>query len=257
MLAERLSPSENQTRFHLRDNKMSDEAREFLTTHGFVVHEAVFDANERASLLEAVDAAVAATDGNHPDVTMGVAPDGTPRAGRVYRLAEHVPLVARLVDDPRVQALAELCPGAGRLMTGHRSGVVYQDKWPDPGSGFRGLRWHDDYDTPEYGRTLTVGIYLDRSTQGNGAMRVVPGTHRSGDRSEMPTGTETHADEVAVLAEPGDVTAHLNGLWHCSPAGWLGGDEGRRRVVYFTYSEKETDGLPAESPADYRAQVDL
>ena len=77
------------------------------------------------------------------------------------------------VEDERLQLMATLCPGGHHLMAEHKSGVVFQEKSSNSDSGFKGLRWHDDWDSPPYGRILTVGIYFDPSTQANGAMRVV------------------------------------------------------------------------------------
>lgn len=255
-MSERLSPNENTTKF-LLDDEVPKGAIEFFSRNGFVVFGDVFTEEERLGVLRAIDEAVAALPPDHPDLTLGVGPDHRPRAGRVYRVQEHAPHVQELASDRRLQLISTLLPGEPRLMEKYKSGVVFQEKWPEPGSGFRGLRWHDDYDAPQYGRTLTVGVYFDRSTQANGAMRVVPGSQE--DRRQMPRATDVHPGEVAVIAEPGDVTAHINGIWHCSPLGWdTDPRTASRRVLYFTYADREPpEEAPLEASAEYRQRVDL
>lgn len=248
---------ENEVKFRL-GGEVSQAARDFYEDNGFVVFERVFSEPELEQLLAAVAEAVDALPPGHRDLTLGTAPDGSPRAGRLYFLAHHSPYIFDLVSrDPRFQAISELVPGRRNLLVQHSAGVLYQDKWPSPGSGFRGLRWHDDADTQGYGHLLTVGVYLDRSTQANGALRVLPGSHRERD-AFIPPEADLHPDEVAVVAEPGDVTAHIDGLWHCSPAGWEADPvHGRRRVVYAAWTERVAEGAPAWAPPDYREKVDL
>jgi ectoine hydroxylase-related dioxygenase (phytanoyl-CoA dioxygenase family) len=241
-MRERYSPKENEVKFRLGD-ELPEDARAFYDEHGFVVFENVFSGRELDRMLAAVDEAAGAIPPGHHDLTLGLAPDGRPRAGRLYFLARHAPEIFDLVSgDPRMLALSTLCPGQRNLLTQHSAGVLYQDKWPTPSSGFRGLRWHDDADTQGYGHLLTVGIYFDRSTQANGALRVLPGTHRNRDVA-IPAEADLHPDD---------------GLWHCSPMGWERDPVlGRRRVIYAAW----TAAVPADAPEwaapGYRQKVDL
>ena len=91
-------------------------------------------------------------------------------------------------------------------------------------------------------------LVLDSSSQANGAMRVVPGSQDFDRAIGLPNETDIHPHEVALVTEPGDATAHLSGLWHCSPLGWETGVKGRRRTLSLTYVEK----LPESRPAKYR-----
>ena len=256
-VAQRWSPGENHVEFALGD-RISREAMAFLGDNGFVVFGQLFDEAERDQILQAVDAVVESLPADHPDLRMGVGMDGKPTPGRVTHMVIHSESIRHLaLEDKRLQLLATLCPGGHHLMADYKSGSLFQDKSPNPGSGLRGLRWHDDWDAPVYGRTLTVAIYLDGSTQANGAMRVVPRTHDIDRSIPIPADTEIHPDEIALVVEPGDVTAHLNGLWHCSPVGWAAGPEGRRRALRFTFVERLPDNAPLEAPAGYRGKVDL
>ena len=257
MVVERLSPHENEAKFPL-GNRLSDEASAFFNANGFVVFEQLFGQEERDHILDAVDAVVESLPPDHPDLQMGIGWDGKPRPGRTYHVVIHSESINHLaLEDERLQLMSTLCPGEHLLMANHKSGVVLQDKSSNPDSGFKGLRWHDDWDSPPYGRILTVGIYFDRSTQANGAMRVVPGTQDIDRGIAVPDDTDVHPDEVALVAEPGDVTVHINGLWHCSPLGWMDGSEGRRRVLYFTFAERLPENPPLAVPPGYREKIDL
>ena len=255
--AQRWSPSENQVKLAL-GARISGDALAFLGANGYVVFGQLFGDEERDRILQAVDVVVESLSADHPDVRMGIGVDGKPSPGRVNRMVIHSESIKRLaLEDERLRRIATLCPGGHHLMANYKSGSLFQDKSPHPGSALRGLRWHDDWDAPAFGRTLTVAIYLDRSTQANGAMRVVPGTHDVDRSIPIPADTDIHPEEVALVAEPGDVTAHLNGLWHCSPVGWAAGPEGRRRALRFTFVETLPDNAPLEVPLGYRESVDL
>ncbi len=86
-----------------------------------------------------------------------------------------------------------------------------------PGQGLQGL--HADW-----GSAVTPGDYyvcnsiwlLDDFTAYNGATRVVPGTHRSGQRpgDVMPDPSAHHPDEIMVTAPAGTVVIFNSHLWH-------------------------------------------
>lgn len=256
-VAKRFSPSENQVKFTLGDC-LSTETKAVFSKNGFVVFRQLFDPEERARILDAVDTVVKRLPSGHPDLQMGTGPDAEPSPGRTYHLVTHSKSIRALaLEDNRIKNIATLCPGAGHLQADYKSGSYLQDKWPHPDSGFRGLRWHDDWDAPVYGRLLTIAIYLDSSSQANSAMRVVPGSQDFDRAIGLPNETDIHPHEVALVTEPGDATAHLSGLWHCSPLGWETGVKGRRRTLSLTYVEKLPESAPREVPAGYRNRVDL
>lgn len=111
-----------------------------------------------------------------------------------------------------------------------------------PGQGF-GHRWHQDPPALRRFPSVMAGVYLDRSTAGNGALRVVPRSHLSGYH-----GTEDwvfaltggpygdRAPCVVVEARPGDVVFHATSVVHGSP--WNGAPE-LRRTIYFQLDHYE------------------
>lgn len=90
------------------------------------------------------------------------------------------------------------------------------------------VNWHQDVISSPESKTFMVGIYLDPSTEENGALRIIPGSHKSGlpicDLEKMPHQT--------LSMQPGDVLAHDLMIAHSS-----GALESfpQRRVVYFEF----------------------
>jgi hypothetical protein len=258
----RLSPSENQAAFEFEGQTLPDDARQFLHREGFVVLKDALSAHECSRILRSVGSIVGSLPRNHPDVEFGKMPAGVAPAARIYNLLAHSRVVRVLwLTNARLRSIASLAPGVGRLMDDHGAGVLYLAKSSEEGSRLKGLRWHDDKETLEWGGALTLGLYLDESTEGNGALRVIPGSHLWGSSGvEFPKGTEVHPNEVAVTALPGYATAHVSGLWHCSPPGWDHGRKGLRRVVYLTFvgkSREATAALASASDPAYREKIDI
>ncbi|MFC3030952.1 phytanoyl-CoA dioxygenase family protein [Pseudoalteromonas fenneropenaei] len=78
--------------------------------------------------------------------------------------------------------------------------------------------WHRDMWHSIDTRIITVGIYLDDAHAGQGALRVVPGTHLMPDElcqleQQVKQGTLSPVD---VAAKAGDVIIHDVNLLHCS-----------------------------------------
>ncbi|MCU0436029.1 MAG: phytanoyl-CoA dioxygenase family protein [Bacteroidia bacterium] len=90
------------------------------------------------------------------------------------------------------------------------------------------VKWHQDVVSPQPGRAIMAGIYLDASDDDNGALRIIPQSHQSG----------RHICELEKLPyqslpmQPGDVLVHDLMLAHSS--GVLT-TQSQRRVVYFEF----------------------
>lgn len=83
-------------------------------------------------------------------------------------------------------------------------------------------------------RMLTARLHLDDADEGNGALRVLPGTHRLGrlDASAIQHCRETHA-EVLCRARAGDVLLMRPLLLHASSRSF---SECRRRVLHVEFA---------------------
>lgn len=105
-----------------------------------------------------------------------------------------------------------------------------------PGKGYQGL--HADWGTgvgPDGYQVCNSIWLLDDFTTENGATRVVPGTHRSGDipAHAVVDPLAPHPDEIQLLAPAGTVVVFNSHLWHGGMTNTT--DEPRRAVhAYFT-----------------------
>lgn len=89
-----------------------------------------------------------------------------------------------------------------------------------PREGAR-VAWHQDgnrHDGIRH-RGLNVGIYLQPSTEANGCLRVIPGSHRQG-KIDVHALREAHGDilpgSIPLEAGAGDITLHDRSLVHGS-----------------------------------------
>lgn len=105
-----------------------------------------------------------------------------------------------------------------------------------PGQGHQNLHtdWGGPVEPGDYQVCNSIWL-LDDFTAGNGATRVVPGSHRSG-RSPgdvLPDTRGAHPDEVLLLAPAGTVVVFNSHLWH---GGTLNRSDRPRRALhsYFT-----------------------
>lgn len=90
------------------------------------------------------------------------------------------------------------------------------------------VNWHQDVVSAQPGKAIMVGLYLDASDDDNGALRIVPQSHRMQasicELEKMP--------HQSLAMQPGDVLVHDLMLAHSS--GVLTTQQ-KRRVVYFEF----------------------
>lgn len=88
--------------------------------------------------------------------------------------------------------------------------------------------WHQDMVHRRTGRCFTMGIYLDRADEGDGALRVIPGSHESG--RDICSLKDDPFIEIPMAA--GDILIHDMMLAHCSEP--LTRNQ-QRRVIYVEF----------------------
>jgi len=133
-----------------------------------------------------------------------------------------------LLGSPQVLGIAESLCGPDFVPT-YESMVVKQ-----PGSGAP-VAWHQDAVHPRRHRVVNVDVYLDEARVGEGALRVVPGSHlRAHDVCEV---ADTHGWEppgvVEVGMSPGDVLLHDVMVLHGSQP--TSGSSSLRRTLYYEF----------------------
>lgn len=86
-----------------------------------------------------------------------------------------------------------------------------------PGEGLQALHadWGEAVDAGDYQVCNSIWLLVD-FTANNGATRVVPGTHRSGQRptDAMDDPVATHPDEIQIVAPAGTVVIFNSHTWH-------------------------------------------
>lgn len=148
-----------------------------------------------------------------------------------YLHDKHEAASLELLGSPEVLAVAESLCGANFVPT-YESMVFKQQ-----GDGEQ-IPWHQDAVHPRRHRVFNFDLYLDRSSIGSGALRVVPGTqNRILDVCEIRDRFGWNADGVIqVEMEPGDVLLHDVMVLHGSER-----TEGKalRRTIYYEFRAAE------------------
>jgi ectoine hydroxylase-related dioxygenase (phytanoyl-CoA dioxygenase family) len=206
---------------------------EHYREHGYAVVRGVFAPSEVAELAAAFDRLYARgltypKSFRHQNVLFRVAGDGT--GGRVVRMVQWPsyiePVLARYRTDPRL--LAILAPLLGRDL----KQIINQMHWKPPGIRGGEFGYHQDirfrrpraaYRAPATSYVQT-GIAIDPHDARNGAMTMLPGSHRRGELQLTADGRVMDralsdadlralgldpAAKVDLCLEPGDVA-----LWH-------------------------------------------
>ena len=156
---------------------ISDQDVATYREEGWLVVERVFDAAELASARQRIAEVVAAAGKvtEHTDV-YDLEPNHRADAPRVRRIKtphKHFPLFWDLARSPKLVSILQKLLGENLRLHGSKINM----KAPHYGSP---VEWHQDW--AFYPHTnddlLAVGVMLDDTTVENGAMLVLPGTHR-------------------------------------------------------------------------------
>jgi hypothetical protein len=162
-----------------------------------------------------------------------------------------MPLLASMLEEGRLLKVARTLVGDGTV------GVMSN------GNFFSGrfTEWHADTSVSGF-RSVKFAAYLDPLEGESGALRVIPGSHRSPWHEELlPIGMKKSLKEVGnpdakgvsaysvteipahiCSTNPGDLLAFDLKLWHAS---WNGSS--RRRMLSFTYFDKPQSDNELES----------
>ena len=156
---------------------ISDQDVARYRDEGCILVENVFDREQLASVRSVIDGILASAKGKltHDDV-YDFEPSHTPDDPRVRRIKKpHVvnKLFWELVQTPRMLAILTKLLGPNVRLHGSKLNI----KAPRYGSP---VEWHQDW--AFYPHTnddiLAIGVMLDDTTVENGAMMVIPGTHK-------------------------------------------------------------------------------
>lgn len=225
-------PTSPRSKYHL-----SPEQIQFFDDHGYLVLRGLID----GELLERLQAAgsrwierglkAGPEDPHRADYQFAKRATGEVfyRVDYLHDKSESASL--ELLGDPRVLGVAESLCGVNFVPT-YESMVFKQQ-----GDGEQ-IPWHQDAVHPREYRVFNFDLYLDRSSIGAGALRVVPGTqNRILDVCEVRDRFGWDAPSVIhVEMEPGDVLLHDVMVLHGSER-----TEGKalRRTIYYEFRAAE------------------
>ncbi len=198
---------------------LSPRELDHFDTFGFVLRRGLLDRGEVDALRRELDGEL--------DRIYG-AFDGRARQWALMSTTRS-PTVAALLEDPRFFGLAD------QALSGHTIGVACD------ASRFVGdTLWHADTTGPSQWGVKLI-FYFEPLRAENGALRVIPGSHREPfhDRVKQflrAAGSDADVPAFVFDAEPGDVLAYDLRLLHAS----FGGRAGRPGASVFYYHDPET-----------------
>lgn len=155
-----------------------------------------------------------------------------PGADRLKNLINKAAVFRKFIAHPKV--LAAVNHVLGRPFKS--SGV--EMRAPKIGGGEQQIHidWLPRIEESDPFSMVIVGFYIDGMSAENGALRVIPGTHRKLDwPNEHANVLERHPDEVQVEVEPGTIIVMNSHLWH---AGARNNSGKPRRTVYVDYRDR-------------------
>lgn len=182
---------------------------------------------------------------DHGDYSFAERPTGTVMFRVDYLHAKHEAASLELLGSPEMLGVAESLAGPNAVPT--YESLVFKNA----GDGAP-IAWHQDAVHPRRHRIFNVDVYLDASRAGEGALRVVPGSHRGVE--DVCALRDAYGWEppgvVQVELEAGDVLLHDVMIVH-------GSEPVRhnplRRTLYYEFRSAEQ--ILSEGPWD-RAWVD-
>lgn len=84
---------------------------------------------------------------------------------------------------------------------------------------------------------LNIGVYLDNSSETNGGLRILPGTHKQKMlqllfKKAYFLNNKADTNEALLIANAGDVVVHHGHIWHRAAQSPFTGEKSRRRIMY-------------------------
>ena len=225
----------------MSSNRLSDQQLAFFEIFGYLAFPGLL-ADRKEEIIDAFEAVWSAHGGGHH----GKEHDGRMRS-MIPAFADRSEYLSSLLDDPRVHGIAASLCGDDFNYTGSDGNYYVGDSI-----------WHSDGYVKKKHLTFKMAFYLDSVTRDTGCLRIIPGSHRYGDRFADAVEEQFHdrfADAggsldpldslgihgsevpaVALESEPGDVVVFNHVLKHAS----FGGGS-RRRMFTFNFEERRVD----------------
>lgn len=238
----------NYKRFHL-DNELTDEQVAFFNKYGFLHFTNVLQPEEVKAIIDSYkSASKQLIDKNVSEINgvplfLGYDVDG----GKIIHRFPFFSLYSRpmheFVVNGKIKPLLKLLNGyKPRIAEDEKDGVVFNHYVNAADSKFKQMGWHTDSirDLFYEGKVLpmlNIGVYLDDSSEINGGLRILPGTHNQKlfqllFKKAYFLNAKEDRNEALVSAKAGDIVIHHGHLWHRVGQSPFTGEKSRRRVMY-------------------------
>lgn len=235
-------------KFHLGD-KLTDEQVAFFNKYGFLHFTDVLLKEEVKAILDSYNRASqkllaeGAKEINGVPLFMGEDVDGNKMIHRFPFFSQHSKPMHEFIISGKLKPLLNLLEGyKPRIAENEKDGVVFNHYVNVSNSKFKQMGWHTDsirdlfYDGKVL-PMLNIGVYLDDSSEENGGLRVLPGTHTQKlfqllfKKAYFLNGKPDKKEEL-VEAKAGDLVVHHGHLWHRAAQSPFIGEKSRRRIMY-------------------------
>jgi hypothetical protein len=238
--------------FELGD-RLTREQNDFFETFGFIRFKR-FVPRARAqalygAVLEVNDALVArgATQMNGVPFIVGQSATGGRYVQRIPFASLQSAALKELLRDPRFRGICELGGPGYRIGEDERDGMVVNRFRNEPGAKYKNLGWHTDslrdvFYLEKPRRYLNVGFYFTDSPLEVGGLRVLPCTQNQPISSMLLRKAHfldeaPDPEELAVIAEAGDLTIHDGRMWHRTALATITGEASERCVSYLPFMD--------------------
>jgi hypothetical protein len=168
---------------------------------------------------------------------------------RMQEFVEHSPSTARLLSSDRWKRVRQILAGRDTLAHKPVEGRIIEALFKPIGvvAGPSDLSFHRDCHLGRHAYVcsrMTFGIPLTPSSEANGLLQVVAGSHRAAMPAEFAK-TRTFLPIVGLPTEPGDISVHLSCTLHASTPPVFA----ERRVMYteIPLASLEDGGVPADT----------
>jgi phytanoyl-CoA hydroxylase len=217
--------------FSLRDN-ITEEQVNFYSKYGFIHFDNFIDLRRVETMINEIKIVQKFIIDSNIDkingipIKFGFDQDKNKIIQRLPFTNKYSTELANFYEDKRFEKLKSFFAVGfdPRLALYEKDGVVTNYFLNSECSNYKQMGWHTDglrefFMGKKVLPMINIGIYLTQSSEINGGLRIIPGTHRQSVFSMLTKkmqflNTESDKNEFLVRAEPGDLVLHDGRIWH-------------------------------------------